>query len=55
MKIGASTITKKKLYFTVENSAVPRGAGGTGGGSDVYRWDGGRRFTRVFDASAAGL
>ncbi len=53
--IGASTIAHKKLYFTVEGSAVPRGAGGTGSGADVYRWDGGRRFTRVFDATAAGL
>lgn len=48
------------LYFATGGSAVPPGAGkaGSGDDADVYRWNPpgtGAAFTRVFDASDAGL
>ncbi len=53
--LGASSVTGGKLYFSVANGAVPPGVTGPGDDADVYRWNGKRSYTRVFDASAAGL
>ncbi len=48
------TVVGRRLYFsTVGNKKLP-GVNGRPDDADVYRWNG-RRFTRVFDASAAGL
>lgn len=42
------------LYFSTQvNSAVP-GVAGTADDADIYSWDG-TSFSRIFDASAAGL
>jgi hypothetical protein len=42
------------VYFSTDNNATPPGAGGTGDDADIYRWNGGSSYTRVFDASALG-
>ena len=50
---GAISIVGNTLYFTTNNAAVPPGAGGSGDNADVYRWNGGRSYSRVLDATAA--
>jgi hypothetical protein len=42
------------IYFSTDNAGVPPGAGGTGDDADIYRWNGGSSYTRVFDASVLG-
>lgn len=54
-KVGAASVRNYTLYFSLKNGALPRGVTGKGDRADIYRWDGRRRFTRVFDASKAGL
>jgi hypothetical protein len=51
--VNAISVVGTTLYFTLDNAAVPPGAGGTGDNADVYRWDGASTYTRVVDASAA--
>lgn len=57
--VGAAVVGGA-LYFATGGTAVPPGGGKSGSGddADVYRWnpsDGGNSYTRVFDASDAGL
>ena len=55
--VGDISVEGGTLYFSTTN-AVPPGAGGTGDNADVYRWNSGgagNTYTRVFDASVAGL
>jgi hypothetical protein len=55
--IGDLEVIGGTLYFSTTN-AVPPGAGGTGDNADIYRWNSagaGNTYTRVFDASVAGL
>lgn len=44
------------LFFATTNTAVPPGAGpgSSGDDADVYRWNGGSSYTRVFNASGPG-
>jgi len=42
------------IYFSTDNASVPPGAGGTGDDADIYRWNGGSSYTRIYDASALG-
>lgn len=53
--LGTSSVNGGKLYLSITNGALPPGAAGPGDDADVYRWNGGRSYTRVFDASASGL
>ena len=53
--LGAVSVVGNTLYFSTNNTAVPPGAGGTGHTADLYRWNGGTSYTRVFDSTAAGL
>ncbi len=43
------------LYFSTLGNTNPPGAGGTADDADLYRYDGGSSFTRVWDASTKGL
>jgi FtsP/CotA-like multicopper oxidase with cupredoxin domain len=43
------------LYFSTEDNTNPPGAGGSGDDADIYRWNGGSSYTRVFDASTSGF
>ncbi|MDR7253523.1 hypothetical protein J2X46_002513 [Nocardioides sp. BE266] len=55
--VGDISVESGTLYFSTTN-ATPPGAGGTGDNADVYRWNSGgagNTYTRVFNASAAGL
>lgn len=51
--LDAISVVGNTLYFSTGNAAVPPGAGGSGDDADIYRWNGGRSYTRVVDASAA--
>ncbi len=56
--IGDIDVEAGRLYFTTTTDVRPPGVGGTGDNADVYRWNSGgsaRTYTRVFDATAAGL
>ena len=52
--LDAISIVGGTLYFSTDDNDVPAGAGGTGDDADIYRWNGGNSFTRIFDASANG-
>ncbi len=52
--LDAISIVGGTLYFSTDNNNVPPGAGGTGDDADIYRWNGGSSYTRMFDASALG-
>ncbi len=56
--VGAVTMVGGTLYFSINNNAIPPGAGGPGDNADIYRWNAaapGNSYTRVFDASVAGI
>lgn len=42
------------VYFSTDNTTVPPGAGGSGDDADIYRWNGGSSYTRIYDASVLG-
>jgi len=42
------------IYFSTDNTIIPPGAGGTGDDADIYRWNGGSSYTRIYDASVLG-
>jgi len=42
------------VYFSTDGNNTPPGAGGGGDDADIYRWNGGNSYTRIFDASALG-
>jgi FtsP/CotA-like multicopper oxidase with cupredoxin domain len=52
--LDAISIVGGTLYFSTDNTLVPPGSGGSGDDADIYRWNGGSSYTRVFDASALG-
>jgi hypothetical protein len=52
--LDAISIVGGTLYFSTDNANVPTGAGGTSDDADIYVWNGGSSYTRVFDASALG-
>jgi hypothetical protein len=52
--LDAISIVGGTLYFSTDNTNVPPGAGGTGDDADIYVWNGGSSYTRVYDASALG-
>jgi hypothetical protein len=52
--LDAISIVGGNLYFSTDDTAVPPGAGGTGDDADIYRWNGGSSYTRIYDASALG-
>ncbi len=52
--LDAVSIARGNLYFSTRASISPPGVRGRGDDADVYRWNG-RRFRRVWDASAHGL
>jgi hypothetical protein len=43
------------LYFSTTGNSTPPGALGTADASDIYRWNGGLSYTRVWDASTHGV
>ncbi len=53
--LDAISVRGGTLYFSLTNGRLPQGVGGSGDDADVYRWDGGRSYARVLDASAIGL
>lgn len=55
LDIDAFDILAGTLYFSTVGTALPPGATGPGDDSDIYRWNGGSSFTKVFDGSANGL
>ena len=52
--LDALSISHGKLYLSTGSSIRPPGVRGRGDDADVYEWNG-RRFRRVWDASAHGL
>ncbi len=53
--IDAINVSGGKLYFSQSNgAALPRLAGAENA-SDIYRWNGGRSYTRAVDVSRIGL
>ena len=53
--LDAISIAGGSLYFSTDDNDLPPGAGGSGDDADLYRWNGGSSYTRVFDASRAGF
>jgi hypothetical protein len=49
--VGAMTVRGTTLYFSINNNATPPGVIGAGDNADVYRWNGGSTYTRIFNAS----
>ena len=52
--LDAISIVGGTLYFSTDNTNIPAGAGGSGDDADIYRWNGGSSYTRMYDASAIG-
>lgn len=42
------------VYFSLDSNNSPPGVAGGGDDADIYRWNGGNSYTRLFDASALG-
>jgi hypothetical protein len=55
LDLDAISIVGSTLYFSTLGNTNPPGAGGAADDADVYRWNGGSSYTRVFDASANGV
>ena len=53
--LDAISIVGGSLYFSINDTDIPPGAGGTGDDADIYIWNGGSSYTRIFDATVAGL
>ena len=53
--LDAFDIVGGTLYLSTLANTNPPGAGGSADDADIYRWNGGTSFTRVFDATANGL
>jgi hypothetical protein len=51
--LDALSVVSGTLYFSTRGNASP--APGTGDDADIYRFDGGAGYTRVWDASTQGL
>lgn len=50
-----TVLSNGRVVFATTGAWNPPGVGGTPDDADLYRWNGGRSFTRVFDASAHGV
>ena len=53
--LDAISIVGGTLYFSTDTNLLPPGAGGAADDADIYVWNGGSSYTRVFDASAVGI
>ncbi|MBI4926278.1 MAG: hypothetical protein HY835_00830, partial [Anaerolineae bacterium] len=53
--LDAINISGGSLYFSTDSNTNPPLAGGSGDDADIYVWNGGSSYTRVFDASVAGF
>jgi hypothetical protein len=53
--VDAISIVGGSLYLSTDDNDLPPGAGGAGDDADIYVWNDGSSYTRVFDASAAGF
>jgi hypothetical protein len=53
--IDAASIVGGTVYFSTSGNVNPPGVGGTADDSDIYRWNGGNSFTRVWDATTHGV
>ena len=53
--LDAISIVGGTLYFSLSTTTTPPGVTGPGGDdADIYRWNGGSTYTRIFDATALG-
>jgi hypothetical protein len=55
LDIDALSVVGGTTYFSTLGDVRPPGVAGTPDDADVYRYDGGSTYTRVWDASAHGL
>lgn len=55
LDIDAFDFVGTTLYFSTAGNTTPPGAGGAADDADIYRWNGGSSYTRIFDASTVGL
>lgn len=55
LDIDAFDYVGTTLYLSTSGNTNPPGAGGGADDADIYRWNGGSSYTRIFDASTAGL
>lgn len=55
LDIDAFDYVGPTLYLSTSGNTNPPGAGGAADDADIYRWNGGSSYTRIFDASTAGL
>ncbi len=53
--LDAISIGGGSLYFSTVGNVNPPGVTGAADDADIYRWNGGSSYTRVWDASANGL
>ena len=54
--LDAISIVGGNLYFSLSTNTTPPGVTGPAGDdADIYRWNGGSSYTRMFDATANGL
>jgi hypothetical protein len=52
--LDAISIVGGTLYFSTDDTDVMPGTSSPGDDADIYRWNGGSSYTRIFDASAIG-
>ncbi len=55
LDLDAISIDNGTLYFSTFGNTNPPGAGGTADDADIYRYNGGNSYTRIWDATAKGL
>jgi hypothetical protein len=55
LDLDAISVVSGTLYFSTLGNSNPPGTGGAADNSDIYRWNGGSSYTRVFDATANGI
>ncbi len=53
--IDAFSIVGGTVYISTLGNTNPPGVGGAADDADIYRWNGGASFTRVWDATANGV
>jgi hypothetical protein len=55
LDVDAISVRAGVLYFATVGASNPPGVTGTPDDADLYRWNGGSSYTRVFDATTAGI
>ncbi len=55
LDLDAISIVGGTLYFSTFGNTNPPGVGGTADDADIYRYNGGNSYTRVWDATVNGL